>query len=198
MKWFKHDSGAHNDEKVRDLIHEFGCEGYGVYMIILELIAEKIDGNLSPCISISDRVLREKCRVSRKKTTKFLSFFGENNLIFSKLSDKTWDISCPNLLNRLDNWTKNSQVASKQVSTNQNQKKNKNKKKKENKIKPQAQSGLFSESQERKIKAKIAETKHHGIDSEANKVAFENLVKGILKDKEIKNPVSVALHRAAL
>jgi hypothetical protein len=196
MKWFKHDSGAHNDEKIRDLIHEFGCEGYGVYMIILELIAEKIDANLSPCISISDRVLREKCRVSRKKATKFLSFFGENNLIFSKLSDRTWDISCPNLLNRLDNWTKNSQVPNKKLSTNQNQKKNKNQKKKENKKTPQA--GLFSETQEKKIKAKIAEKQHHNIDSEANKIAFDNLIKGILKDKDIKNPVAVALHRAAL
>lgn len=124
MKWFKHESGAHNDEKVRELIHEFGCEGYGVYMVVLELVAEKIDDGLSPLIYISDRVLREKCRVSRQKVSKILSFLDRKTMVFSKLIRKNWEISCPNMLNRLDNWTKKQSsslvVATKQVSSNKN------------------------------------------------------------------------------
>lgn len=125
MKWFKHESSSHNDEIMREIIHEFGCEGYGVYMIILELIAEKIDQNLSPCLSITDRVLREKSRVSHQKLNKILSFFDQNSLVFSNFSGKSWDLSCPNLLNRLDNWTKNSQATNKQVYINKNENKKK-------------------------------------------------------------------------
>src|SRR3990167_6066591 len=106
MKWFQHESMSHSDEIMREIIHEFGSEGYGIYMIVLELVAEKIDERLSPQILISDRVLREKCRVSHRKLTKILSFFDQNSLIFSKFSKRSWEISCPNLLNRLDNWIK--------------------------------------------------------------------------------------------
>lgn len=58
--------------------------------------------------------------------------------------------------------------------------------------------GLFTESQEKQIKTKIAQTKHHSFDSEANQKAFNELVAGIAKDKSVKNPVAVALHRASL
>lgn len=132
MKWFKHDCQSHNDEKMRDLIHEFGVEGYGVYMVLLELIGEKIDKGLNAKISISDRVLREKLRVSRGKLTKILAYFDQNLLTFSKAESENWIIECPNLLKRLDNWTINSQVTNKQPSTQQEEEvrsKNKNKKK---------------------------------------------------------------------
>jgi len=49
-----------------------------------------------------------------------------------------------------------------------------------------------------KFKTKIAESKNHAVDSEANKIAFDNLVKDIAKDKTVKNPVAVAIHRASL
>lgn len=200
MKWFKHDSGAHNDEKMRELIHEFGCEGYGVYMVMLELVAEKLDEGLSPLIVISERVLREKCRVSHRKLVKILSFFDQKTLIYSKIIKRNWEISCPNMLNRLDNWTRklssHYEVPTKQVPSNQNQKENE--KKKENPQTPIGQNGFFSEKDEKKIKEKIAEHHHHAVDSEANKLAFNNLVKGIIKDKSVKNPIAVALHRAAL
>lgn len=106
MKWFQHESTAHSDELMRDLIHEFGSEGYGVCMIAFELVSEKIDERLSPQITITDRVFREKCRVSHRKLVKIMAFLDRNSLVFSKFSKRSWEISCPNLLNRLDNWIK--------------------------------------------------------------------------------------------
>lgn len=116
MKWFKHDSKAHNDEKLREAIHEFGPEAYAVYFITMELVSEKVDHRKDPRISISDRVLREKLRISHQKVTKILSFFDQNSMIFSNFDGKNWEINCPNLLKRLDNWTSNLQVTDKQVS----------------------------------------------------------------------------------
>jgi hypothetical protein len=129
MKWYKHESKSHTDEKIRDLIFKFGQEGYGIYHTCLELISEKIDKNQVPKISISDRVLREICRVSHQKLTKILSFFDQNSLIFSNFHSEYWNLDCPNLLKRLDNWTSNLQVTPKQPSNQQEQEVKKEKKK---------------------------------------------------------------------
>lgn len=42
--FFDHDYNARNDEKVLQLRSEFGAEGYGVYWMILESMAESSDG----------------------------------------------------------------------------------------------------------------------------------------------------------
>jgi hypothetical protein len=42
MKWFKHDSTAHIDAKLRKLKHKHGIIGYGLYWYCLELIAGDI------------------------------------------------------------------------------------------------------------------------------------------------------------
>jgi hypothetical protein len=183
MKWYKQETSAHNDEKIRELIHEFGCEGYGVYIIILELVGEKIDDNLSPLISISDRVLREKCRVSHQKLTKILSFFDQKVMVFSNLNGKYWDISCPNMLNRLDNWTKRSQVATKLRPTQ-----------------PEPEVELEEEEEKEpglgSLKKKLSTKLGHSVDSEANQQAVKEIIESVSKDKAVKSVLAVAHYRA--
>ena len=43
MKWFKHDSNASTDAKLRKLKMKYGMEGYGVYWQCLELVAMNVD-----------------------------------------------------------------------------------------------------------------------------------------------------------
>jgi hypothetical protein len=43
MKWFKHDSSAHIDAKLKKLKHKYGIIGYGLYWYCIELIALNID-----------------------------------------------------------------------------------------------------------------------------------------------------------
>lgn len=43
MKWFKHDSNANTDAKLRKLRLKYGMEGYGLYWYCLELIADRVD-----------------------------------------------------------------------------------------------------------------------------------------------------------
>lgn len=42
MKWFKHDSDAHRDAKLRKVIMNYGIEGYGLYWYCLEQIARSV------------------------------------------------------------------------------------------------------------------------------------------------------------
>lgn len=43
MKWFKHDSDAHADAKLRRLRLKYGMQGYGLYWYCLELIARGVE-----------------------------------------------------------------------------------------------------------------------------------------------------------
>lgn len=42
--WFKHDNNARNDEKILELRSRFGAEGYGIFWMIVETMAEDGDG----------------------------------------------------------------------------------------------------------------------------------------------------------
>lgn len=43
MKWTQHDTDAHRDRKLIDLMDLYGAEGYGVYWVTVELIAARLD-----------------------------------------------------------------------------------------------------------------------------------------------------------
>lgn len=44
--YFQHDFNARNDEKILELRHRFGAEGYGVFWMVVESMAETSDGKL--------------------------------------------------------------------------------------------------------------------------------------------------------
>lgn len=54
MKWFKHDTDASNDPKIRKLKKKFGMVGYGVYFNLLELIARKMENDIENFGFLSD------------------------------------------------------------------------------------------------------------------------------------------------
>lgn len=44
--WFKHDGNAHRDIKILEMRSAYGCEGYGWYWILIELMREATDYKL--------------------------------------------------------------------------------------------------------------------------------------------------------
>lgn len=42
MNWFKHDTGASNDAKIKRLLLRYGTDGYAIYFHCLELIAADV------------------------------------------------------------------------------------------------------------------------------------------------------------
>lgn len=115
MKWFKHDSDAHRNQKLEDLIALYGVEAYGVYWIILELIAEKMDKSNKCSLRLETKKWARKCNISLKKFEKtiiFLSEFSENfknNPVFSVKKDGIFTtIECNKLLIKRDDYTRKS------------------------------------------------------------------------------------------
>ena len=130
MKWFKHDCNTHNDEKIQMLMDEFGISAYGFYLILLELVSEKINkDNFKPEIQITLKLLKRKTHIYHDNVlVKLLRSMHHLGLIslqspddLDTISNNVFLISVPNLLKRLDNWTTNSQVTNKQPPTQQEQ-----------------------------------------------------------------------------
>lgn len=113
MRWFKHMVASSRDEKLAALRAEFGMEGYGLYWLILELLAEKVDEKNDTSLTYSTKIWKSFTGVSVKKFQKFLIFctnfdifsvkFEKNN---SKNGQNGITISCPNLLKYRDEWSK--------------------------------------------------------------------------------------------
>lgn len=194
MKWYQHESTAHNDELMRDLIHRFGVEGYGVYHIILELISEKIDDKTDAKIRISEKVLREKLRLSHQKVTKILRFLHQNSVVFSIYKSKYWIIECPNLLKRLDNWTKRSVVPTKQVSLQSEREREREVDQEGKQSKNRVLN--FSNDQLQTLTSKVSEVMGTGITSEATKHSVDhvmNQIKKTMRKTNLENPFGYAL-----
>ena len=45
MEWFRHDSNANLDEKLQDVLLDYGLEGYGLYWYCIELIVGKVSAD---------------------------------------------------------------------------------------------------------------------------------------------------------
>ena len=89
------------------LSDEFGLEGYGLYWIILEAIAEQCTAeNDKIFLELSPKNWRKVAEISPKKLEKFLSFSEKLGLFSVKKSQNLIRVECPNLLKYRDEYSK--------------------------------------------------------------------------------------------
>lgn len=105
MKWFKHDTDARNDTRIKLLKKKFGAMGYGIYFQLLEIIGENIKDNNHEEWGFVEEIhtldtLADECGVSRDKLTTVLAYCNELGLLY-KLDHK---MCCPKILLRLDEY----------------------------------------------------------------------------------------------
>ena len=199
MKWYQHESECHNDEKIRELIHEHGVEGYGVYHVCLEIISEKIDDKLIARVEISDRVLCEKLRLKSLRVERILNFCTTLSLISAHKSECLWIIQCDPLLKRIDNWTqkkvKRYVVTTEQVPLQQQQEHNKNTTTTTSNAAPKPAAGsFFKDDQMHDLKATIAKTMGWSVMSDAVSKASEEIIHKVkTSKKKLENPFGYAM-----
>jgi|GEM_PF-2776371 len=99
MRWFKHISNAHQDEKMARLVSELGLEGYGFYWLILETVAGQIEaGSDRTDLDYPIAFWREITGFSPKKLRKFAEFCSEIEIFSAKFSENSLTIDIPNIL----------------------------------------------------------------------------------------------------
>lgn len=99
MKWFKHDSDAHRDVKIRRLIKNYGIEGYGLYFYCLEEIAREVSvSKFTFELEADSELLADATGVSQKKIEEMMAYMVDIGLF--EISNNT--ITCLKMAHRLD------------------------------------------------------------------------------------------------
>lgn len=107
MKWFKHQTASHTDEKLALLQAEFGLEGYGFYWLTLELIAKQMEaGSDKTFVEYPISFWRKFYGFSLKKLQKLAGFCSDFEIFSIHFTKKTLRIDCPNLLKYRDEWSR--------------------------------------------------------------------------------------------
>lgn len=102
MLWFKHDSDAGNDAKLRKLRHKYGAQGYGIYWYCLELIARNVDkNNLNFELEHDAELIAEDFKLSSELVQEMMIFMVNLGL-FENVSGV---ITCLKMSTRTDEYT---------------------------------------------------------------------------------------------
>lgn len=106
MKWFKHDSDATQDAKIKKLLIRYGVTGYAIYFHCLELIAGNVsETNLTFELEHDSEIIADNLRIQGTSERSGISIVEEimHFIVSIGLFDQSGDrIFCFKLLKRLD------------------------------------------------------------------------------------------------
>lgn len=102
MKWFKHDSDAGNDAKLRKLRMKYGAQGYGIYWYCLELIARNVEKhNLTFELEHDADLIAEDFRLSSELVQEMMTYMVNLGLF----ENTQGVITCLKMSSRTDEYT---------------------------------------------------------------------------------------------
>lgn len=100
MKWFKHDSDAHRDAKIRRLLMTHGLESVGLYWWIIESIAGGVSTNkLTFELEQDSEMLSMDVGLPRERVEKMMLTMVDLGLFEANAQGR---ITCLKLLRRID------------------------------------------------------------------------------------------------
>lgn len=177
MLWFKHDSDAGNDAKLRKLRHKYGAIGYGIYWYCLELIARNVGkNNLTFELEHDAELIAEDFKLSSELVAEMMTYMVNLGLF----ENTNGIITCLKMSTRTDEYTQKLISKSKKTPDNiptiSGEKPRKSvlieEKRREEKYKPPIGNVLLSDFlQVRKAKraGELTETAFNAIEKEAKK-----------------------------
>lgn len=116
MKWFKHMSGAHTDDKIVVIRERFGMWGVGCYWTLLEMVAEQMKvNNPKPLAVFNISILCSLFECKRNKLVSFLKHLRNQTGINVKQNGNIIEIEIPKLLQIKDNYLSDLEEASKKT-----------------------------------------------------------------------------------
>ena len=103
MKWYKHDSNANQDAKLKRVRIKYGMEGYGLYWYCLELIAQNVEThNLTFELEHDAEIIAHDVGLHVDIVSDMMSDFVGWNLFEC---DASGVISCRKMATRTDDYT---------------------------------------------------------------------------------------------
>jgi len=100
VKWFKHDSCANRDEKLEKVLLKYGADGYALYWLCLELIADRIDAaNVQFELKHDAETLGARLKIDTLRVEEIMKFFIKIELFECENAR----ITCLKLAERIEN-----------------------------------------------------------------------------------------------
>lgn len=98
MEWFKHDSNANLDEKLQEVLLDYGLEGYGLYWYCIELIVGKVSAdNITFELKHDARVIARNTGSTVQKVEEMMKRFVDVGLF----ENQNGAITCMKVAKRL-------------------------------------------------------------------------------------------------
>ncbi len=99
MQWFKHDSNANADDKLQEVLLDYGLEGYGLYWYCIELIVGRIDkNNITFELKHDARIIARNVGSTPQKVQEMMRRFIDLGLF----EESNGHITCLKIARRLD------------------------------------------------------------------------------------------------
>lgn len=109
-------SCSSNDEKLSELIAEFGLEGYGFWWILLEIVASQMSKDDSKCsVSYPLSQWSRLCYCHHNKVSKYLGKLGVMGIVTVEYESSKVRVTIPNLLKYRDEYSKKSRQTTESV-----------------------------------------------------------------------------------
>lgn len=85
MEWFRHDSNANLDEKLQEVLLDYGLEGYGLYWYCIELIVGKVaPDNINFQLKHDARIIARNTGSTPQKVEEMMKRFVDVGLFENK------------------------------------------------------------------------------------------------------------------
>lgn len=106
MKWFKHDSDASSDAKIKKLLIRHGAVGYAVYFHCLELIAGNVSNdNITFELEHDSEIIADNLRIrgtAEKSGVEVVEEIMRCIVSLNLFENTSGSITCPKMIKRLD------------------------------------------------------------------------------------------------
>lgn len=101
MKWFVHDSNAHEDSKLEKLLMKYGSDGYALYFYCLEIIAGELSPeNITFELEHDAEILAYKLKIDSLRVEEIMNYCVSLGLF--QFNPATKRIMCLTLAKRVD------------------------------------------------------------------------------------------------
>jgi hypothetical protein len=102
LKWFKHDSDASLDKKLRKVRSKYGMEGYGLYWYCLELVAMNVEKhNLTFELEHDAELISDDTGIHYERVQEMMTFMVDQGLF----ENNSGVVTCLKMSTRTDEYT---------------------------------------------------------------------------------------------
>lgn len=118
MRWVKHMTATRDDEKVARLVSKMGHEGYGLWWMVLETVAQSIDKGSNKCsLKYPINKWAAALQLHPPNVTRKLAAIAAEGLLELRCDEAWVELTIPNLLKYRDEYSRKSRQSPDNVRT---------------------------------------------------------------------------------